>query len=332
MNSQIHLQRPASYLDGARKSSVSSMGAIWRTIRGYILWSYERGSLHYDIMVTLILFFVFVSPRFINYKDKPVERNPHPTGVVVIPDEKGGFIYQIQASAVNAAPGQDVRRQLERIIEPISGAVSVTRYEPVQGCVGTYAELQGLGGKGVGFSKCPIHESARFCRCCTGLLRDPGMGAERVARAGTVLSQMDTAAKNFRTTEANVDWDQYQKVIDETETQKGKIYFRREGGEMQMAADIVEPDKKYVLYSGGKVQVYQPKIDQVNEYSAGKNRSDDRELSGARFRRRRARPAEILRCEILGDGDSQRRRSRETGTDSEVGPLAKQYRPHPAVD
>jgi outer membrane lipoprotein-sorting protein len=89
-----------------------------------------------------------------------------------------------------------------------------------------------------------------------------------------VLSQMDAAAKNFRTTEASVTWDQYQKVIDETDTQKGKIYFRREGGETQMAADIVEPDKKYVLYSGGKVQVYQPKIDQVNEYRAGKNRAD----------------------------------------------------------
>ena len=89
-----------------------------------------------------------------------------------------------------------------------------------------------------------------------------------------VLAQMDSAAKNFRSTEANFVWDQYQKVIDEKETQKGKIYFRRQDGETQMAADISEPDKKYILYSGGKVQVYQPKIDQVTEYNAGKNRSD----------------------------------------------------------
>ena len=41
-----------------------------------------------------------------------------------------------------------------------------------------------------------------------------------------------------------------------------------------MAADFVEPDKKYVIYSGGKLQVYQPKIDQVNEYDPGKNRED----------------------------------------------------------
>jgi outer membrane lipoprotein-sorting protein len=89
-----------------------------------------------------------------------------------------------------------------------------------------------------------------------------------------VLTQMDGAAKNFRSTEAKVVWDQYQKVIDETETEKGKIYFRREGAEVQMAADFAEPDKKYVIYSGGKVQIYQPKIDQVTEYNAGKNRSD----------------------------------------------------------
>ncbi len=89
-----------------------------------------------------------------------------------------------------------------------------------------------------------------------------------------VLAQMDTAAKNFRSTEASFVWDQYQKVIDETETQKGRIFFRRQDGETQMAADISEPDKKYILYSGGKVQVYQPKIDQVTEYNTGKNRSD----------------------------------------------------------
>ena len=134
MNSQIHWQQPEA--STVPQGSVSPMGAIWRTIRGYILWSYERGSLHYDIMVTLILLFVFISPHYINFKDKPVERNPHLTGVVVIPDEKGGFIYQIEASAVNAAAGEDVRRQLEQIIEPISGAVSITNYEPLKDAKG----------------------------------------------------------------------------------------------------------------------------------------------------------------------------------------------------
>jgi len=124
-------------LDGA----VSPMGAIWRTIRGYILWSYERGSLHYDIMVTLILLFIFVSPHLVNFKDKPVERNPHLTGVVVIPGEKGGFIYQIQASAVNPSAGGDIRRQLEQIIEPISGAVTITNVDTVIPMIATVEEV-----------------------------------------------------------------------------------------------------------------------------------------------------------------------------------------------
>jgi outer membrane lipoprotein-sorting protein len=89
-----------------------------------------------------------------------------------------------------------------------------------------------------------------------------------------VLIQMDAASKALRTIEANVVWDQYQKVINDSDTEKGKVYFRRENGETQMAVDFAEPDKKYVVYSGGKVQVYQPKIDQVNEYTAGKNRAD----------------------------------------------------------
>src|SRR5712692_8359642 len=89
-----------------------------------------------------------------------------------------------------------------------------------------------------------------------------------------VLGQMDAAASNFRTTEATVLWDQYQKVVDEHETQKGKVYFRRAGNEIQMAADITEPDQKYVLFSGSKVQVYQPKIEQVTAYNTGKKREE----------------------------------------------------------
>ncbi len=89
-----------------------------------------------------------------------------------------------------------------------------------------------------------------------------------------VLTQMDSTAANFRSTEATFAWDQYQKVVDETDTQKGKVYFRRTGKETQMAADITEPDKKYVLFADGKVQIYQPRIEQVTVYDASKNKAE----------------------------------------------------------
>ena len=90
----------------------------------------------------------------------------------------------------------------------------------------------------------------------------------------TVLNAMDKAAADFKTAQTDFAWDQYQKVVDEHDLQKGTMYFRRQNSEVQMAADINVPDKKYVLFSGGVVSVYVPKAGQVTEYNAGKNKAD----------------------------------------------------------
>jgi hypothetical protein len=105
---------------------------VWRTIKSFIFWSHERGTVQYDVMVTLILLFVFLSPRLINFNDRPAERNPHASGVVVYPDGKGEFIYQVEAKAVPAGDDSTMRASLLRVIEPISGSVSISRYESVK--------------------------------------------------------------------------------------------------------------------------------------------------------------------------------------------------------
>src|ERR1700687_5704966 len=84
----LDLQR--AEVTNTASSAPLPMNAIWRTIRGYILWQYERGTLHYDIMVTLIIIFVLFSPRVINFNDKPIGRNPHPTEVLVTTDASTG--------------------------------------------------------------------------------------------------------------------------------------------------------------------------------------------------------------------------------------------------
>jgi outer membrane lipoprotein-sorting protein len=90
-----------------------------------------------------------------------------------------------------------------------------------------------------------------------------------------VLTAMDKAAAGFQTAQTDFVWDQYQKVVDEHDIQKGVMYFRRQGNsDVQMAADITVPDKKYVLFSGGMVSVYLPKAGQVTEYNSGKNKAD----------------------------------------------------------
>jgi outer membrane lipoprotein-sorting protein len=90
----------------------------------------------------------------------------------------------------------------------------------------------------------------------------------------SVLKKMDATAANFQSLQADFIWDQYQRVVDETDTQKGTVYYRRSGKEIEMMAAIKEPDSKFVLYKDGKLQVYQPKIDQVMQYTAGANQQE----------------------------------------------------------
>jgi outer membrane lipoprotein-sorting protein len=100
----------------------------------------------------------------------------------------------------------------------------------------------------------------------------------------TVLKKMDTAAASFRSTQAEFEWDVYEKVIDEIDDiQEGTIYYRRSGKEIEMMADVkmagsdpakLKPEPKYVLFTKGKIRMYQPKPDQVTEFDLGSNRSE----------------------------------------------------------
>jgi hypothetical protein len=104
---------------------------IWRTIKSFIFWSHERGTIQYDVMVTVILLFVFLSPMIISFNDRPVQHNPHSSGVVVYPDGNGEFIYQVESKGVQNGSASAVRASLLTIIEPISGSVSISHYETV---------------------------------------------------------------------------------------------------------------------------------------------------------------------------------------------------------
>jgi outer membrane lipoprotein-sorting protein len=90
----------------------------------------------------------------------------------------------------------------------------------------------------------------------------------------SVLKTMDKAAASFQSAQADFVFNQYQAVVSETDTSKGTVYYRRAGQQIDMMADFKEPDTKFVLYKDGKLQVYQPKIEQVLEYTAGANHQE----------------------------------------------------------
>src|ERR1700752_698189 len=106
---------------------------------------------------------------------------------------------------------------------------------------------------------------ALFCLWALGAL------AQNDPNLQKVLSQMDATAANFHSAQANFVWEQYFKVVNENDMQKGTVYYRRSGKEIQMMADIIDPAKS-VLFSNGKVQMYEPKLKRATVYEAGKNR------------------------------------------------------------
>jgi outer membrane lipoprotein-sorting protein len=89
-----------------------------------------------------------------------------------------------------------------------------------------------------------------------------------------LLAEMDKAATTFKSAQADFDWDQYQRVVDEHDIQKGQIYFRKNKSGVDVAVKIVSPEPKQVLFKDGKLSLYQAKIDQVTEYKAGQNRAE----------------------------------------------------------
>jgi hypothetical protein len=108
-----------------------------KLLRSYFFWTYERGSFHYDIMVTLILLFLFVSPRFIDFKDKPVKIVPLQHSEVLVREQESSgnearFVYEIRVDDLHGAnTDTEIKAAMLNVIEPIAGEITLQKYTPV---------------------------------------------------------------------------------------------------------------------------------------------------------------------------------------------------------
>ncbi len=89
-----------------------------------------------------------------------------------------------------------------------------------------------------------------------------------------VLAKMNQSAAGFKSAQGNFQFVTYQKLVDDKDTQNGRIYFRRKDKSVDAAFEIEGPAPKQVVYSDGKVQVYEKKINQVTVRNVGKNQAD----------------------------------------------------------
>jgi outer membrane lipoprotein-sorting protein len=97
---------------------------------------------------------------------------------------------------------------------------------------------------------------------------------ERSEDLNGVLAKMDEVAKNFKSAQADFEWDQYQRVVEEHDIQKGQIYFRHTKTGVDAAVKVVSPEPKQVVFKDGKLSLYQPHLHQVTEYNANSSRAD----------------------------------------------------------
>ena len=110
---------------------------VKQILLSYFYWTYPRGSFHYDIMVSLILLFIFLTPQIKgwSYGDKPSLMGGPLHPIQVIGNDGQGVIVTVQASDMSldlhtTAPDAVVKKALRKAIEPVTGdAVVVDHWE-----------------------------------------------------------------------------------------------------------------------------------------------------------------------------------------------------------
>ena len=114
-------------------------------LKRFILWDYARASWQYDVMVGVILVFIFLTPRSW-FRDQP--RMPQASQVTVLAGGHGNDVLWIDPELLAGVPDEQRVAKLAELLksrpEILKGrmgtALSITRVEPILDSEG---EVQG---------------------------------------------------------------------------------------------------------------------------------------------------------------------------------------------
>jgi len=108
-------------------------------LKRFILWDYRRGTWQYDVMVGLILAFIFLTPRDW-FHDQP--RIPKASSISMLPSEHGGDAFFVDAALLSKTPENQRISKLTDLLQTrmSNRRLSVSRVEPILDSEG---ELQG---------------------------------------------------------------------------------------------------------------------------------------------------------------------------------------------
>jgi outer membrane lipoprotein-sorting protein len=94
------------------------------------------------------------------------------------------------------------------------------------------------------------------------LLATPLIAQDRLAN---ILAQMDAASAKFKSAQADLTQDTYERVVKDTTTDKGAIYFIGKGASAQMGLRLDPPTTRFVDFKNGVVRVFDPGPNTITE-------------------------------------------------------------------
>ena len=98
-------------------------------IKRFIWWDYARGVWQYDMMVAIILAFIFLTPREW-FRDQP--RIPRASNIAMLPGENGSDMYLIDPELLAGIPENQRLSKVAAILKSRTGKKqTVLRLQPI---------------------------------------------------------------------------------------------------------------------------------------------------------------------------------------------------------
>jgi len=86
-----------------------------------------------------------------------------------------------------------------------------------------------------------------------------------VAPFAEILARMNDSAKHLKSLTSNLEYTTVTVLVDDKSTQYGELFFRKDK-KTEILIKFDKPDPKVILFRRNKAEVYNPKINQIQEY------------------------------------------------------------------
>src|SRR5438132_1508 len=108
---------------------------------------------------------------------------------------------------------------------------------------------------------------AFLCLLCLLWLRPLSIQAQSTFTLDQVFAKMDGVAKDFHSVESDLERTHVTVLVNDKDVSSGKFYYVRQGKEPRVKMELTKPALQKLLIDKGKLQLYEPNINQVKQGS-----------------------------------------------------------------